>query len=98
MEATQLELFPQEENNQQVEDTTPRFSEAEWCFQFFDTEPVVFAWSEEGAEAGDLILTINPTENSAISFGDKGMVFKLFSREISEETKKLREEKKALGK
>ena len=39
MEATQLELFPKEEPTQ-----PKQFDQAEWCFQFFDNEPVVFAW------------------------------------------------------
>lgn len=94
MEATQLELFPKEENNEQ-QDVTPRFDQAEWCFQFFDNEPVVFAWSEDETEAGDLIFTINPTESSSISFSDKGMTFKLFARPLSEETKQIREERKS---
>lgn len=92
MEATQLELFPREE--QQPEQPAIRFEQAEWCFQFFDNEPVVFAWAEDQNESGDLILTINPTDSSAITFTDKGMSFKLFARPMTEETKALREQRR----
>ncbi len=61
--------------------------DAEWCFQFFNNEPVVFAYSEEGQEAGALTLTIKPTEGDGLSFQQNGMTFKVFPRPISEETK-----------
>ena len=83
MEATQLSLFPEPAQPQDE----PRIKQAEWCFQFFDNEPVVFAWSEDEAESGDLVLSIEPKNNSSLSFNDKGMMFKIFAREMSEETK-----------
>jgi hypothetical protein len=90
MEATQLELFPKEEPTQ-----PKQFDQAEWCFQFFDNEPVVFAWSDIETEAGELILRIEPAEGSTVTFSDKGMTFKLFSRPISEETHQMREQSKS---
>lgn len=86
MEATQLELFPKEETEQ-----LKQFEQAEWCFQFFDNEPVVFAWSDTETEAGELILKIEPSEQSSLTFSDKGMTFKLFSRPMTEETRLARE-------
>jgi hypothetical protein len=91
MESTQLELFPIEE--QQVQQTE-QFQQAEWCFQFFDNEPVVFAWSDTDEDAGELILRIEPTSNSSVSFSDKGMIFKLFARPMSETTRLEREKKR----
>ena len=91
MEATQSELFPIEE--QQVQQTE-QFQQAEWCFQFFDNEPVVFACSDTDEDAGELILRIEPTANSSVAFSDKGMTFKLFARPMSEETRLAREQKK----
>lgn len=90
MEATQLELFPKEETEQ-----PKQFEQAEWCFQFFDNEPVVFAWSDTETEAGELILKIEPNEQSSLTFSDKGMIFKLFARPMSEDTKSVREQKKS---
>lgn len=77
----------------QTQEVVKSFEQAEWCFQFFDNEPVVFAWSEEEGDPGELVLTINPNENSSIAFSDKGMTFKLFCRPMSEETKMLRNQK-----
>lgn len=70
------------------------FQQAEWCFQFFDNEPVVFAWSQSETEPGTLVLEIKPTENSGLTFVKDGMQFKLFAREITEEGIKMREEQK----
>ena len=68
------------------------FQQAEWCFQFFDNEPVVFAWSQSETDPGTLVLEIKPTENSGLTFVKDGMEFKLFAREITEEGLKMREE------
>ena len=62
--AEQLELFPQEELQQQdagsieVAEAQP-IQDAEWCFQFFNNEPIVFAWSNEGEEAAPLVFNYN---------------------------------------
>ncbi len=66
--------------------------DAEWCFQFFNNEPIVFGWSTEGAEPSPLILQIQPNQNDVLTFKQNGMEFKIFPRTISEETKKLRKE------
>ncbi len=61
--------------------------DAEWCFQFFNNEPVVFAFSNEGEVAPALTLSIQPTEGDGMTFQQNGMIFKVFPRPISEETK-----------
>ena len=92
----QLELFPQEELQQEVNipEAQP-IADAEWCFQFFNNEPIVFAWSNEGEEPSPLTLQLEPNEGEGLNFQQSGMVFKIFPRPISEETKKQRQEQNA---
>jgi hypothetical protein len=95
----QLELFPQEELQQQeagsIELNEPTKStpilDAEWCFQFFNNEPIVFAWTREGAEGAPMVINIESIEGQGISFNQNGMNFRIFPRTISEETKLERE-------
>jgi len=90
--AEQLDLFPQEELQQQdagsieVAEAQP-IQDAEWCFQFFNNEPIVFAWQELGVEPNPLVLQINPVEGEGLNFQQNGMTFRIFPREISKETK-----------
>ncbi len=92
----QLELFPQEELQQQDAGSidTPEAQpivDAEWCFQFFNNEPIVFAFQQEGQETSPLVLQLQPKENEGLNFQQNGMIFRIFPRAISEETKKERE-------
>jgi hypothetical protein len=93
--AEQLDLFPQEELQQQeagsikATESTP-IADAEWCFQFFNNEPIVFAFSNEGEVATTLSLQIEPKEGEGLNFQQNGMTFRIFPRPISEETKKER--------
>ena len=87
----QLELFPIEELQQDagsigVPEANP-IADAEWCFQFFNNEPIVFAWSNEGEEPAPLVLQLQPVESEGLNFQQNGMTFRVFPREISEETK-----------
>jgi hypothetical protein len=59
----------------------------EWCFQFFDNEPVPFAYAASGSTKEPLELQIYPIEAEALTFKNNGMTFKIFVREMSEETK-----------
>jgi hypothetical protein len=62
--------------------------DAEWCFQFFDNEPVVFAWNKlENDESVPFVLELKPVEGQGVTFSSSGMVFRIFPREITEETK-----------
>jgi hypothetical protein len=91
----QLELFPTEVgyelSPQEVEvsemEQLPTIEDAEWCFQFFNNEPIVFAWQELGVEPNPLVLQINPVEGEGLNFQQNGMTFRIFPREISKETK-----------
>jgi hypothetical protein len=90
--AKQLDLFPQEELQQQdagsinVPEKYP-IVDAEWCFQFFNNEPIVFAFSNEGEIASPFQLQIEALKGEGLNFQQNGMSFRIFPREISEETK-----------
>jgi hypothetical protein len=58
----------------------------EYCFQFDDDEPVVFA-SQNGTSP-KLTLELGSNLNQIYSFKDKEKNFKIFARELSEEGKK----------
>jgi len=92
--AEQLELFPEEFSEVLGSEGTksqPKLIEdAEWCFQFFNNEPVVFGWQEQGVAPTPLILQLNPIEEQAMNFTQNGMQFKIFARPITNETKLLR--------
>ncbi len=85
--AEQLELFPQEELQEVNIPEAQPIVDAEWCFQFFNNEPIVFAYSNEGEEADTLTLSVKPVEGEGLTFQQNGMVFRVFPRPISEETK-----------
>lgn len=86
----QLELFP----NEQVESPAKtKIQDPEWCFQFFDNEPIVMGWQQDpDAEASPLVMQIQPLVGEGLVFSQNGMQFKIFARPISEESKKQREE------
>lgn len=65
--------------------------DAEWCFQFFDNEPVIFGFNKESQESGNLVLELKPNEGEALTFKQSGMTFRIFPRPISEKTKSERE-------
>lgn len=94
MAKEQLELFPQEEVKSEM-DQLPKIQDAEWCFQFFNNEPVVFGWQGENTEPSPLVLQLQPMENDVLTFRQNGMEFKIFARPISEETKQIRKEQDA---
>lgn len=92
--AEQLELFPDEfptpQGSVDIENSKP-IEDAEWCFQFFNNEPIVFAWAKEGVAPSPLVLQIEPNQNDRLTFRQNGMEFSIFPRPISEESKKQRE-------
>ena len=96
--SAQLELFPQEELQSQgsVQIEGPAIiTDAEWCFQFFNNEPVVFGWQTENTEPSPLVLQLQPMEGDVLTFKQNGMEFKIFARPISGETIKIRKEQDA---
>jgi len=70
-----------------------KLEQCEWCFQFDDDEPKVFAWTHEDMkdEEPTVTFTIGNTEGAYVSFTKDGKRFKLFARPLSEEGIKLRE-------
>jgi hypothetical protein len=76
-----------------------KYEDCEWCFQFDEDEPQVFAWTDDElnkSEDPKVIFTITNVENSYITFqnGTSGKLFRLFARELSEEGKELRKKQK----
>ena len=55
----------------------------EWCFQFDDDEPIVFANSKDGAtdEQKKISITLGNNTGSNITFKSNDKVMKLFVRE-----------------
>ena len=71
----------------------------EWCFQFDDGEPQVFAWTDDEINSDEdpkVTFTISNTKDAYISFThfENGKTFKLFSRELSEKGRELRDKSK----
>jgi hypothetical protein len=97
----QLELFPTEvgyELSTQEEVNIPEaqsIEDAEWCFQFFNNEPIVFAYSNQNDLASPLVLQIEPKDGEGLNFQQNGMSFRIFPRPISEKTKLEREKQNA---
>ena len=98
--AEQLEIFPKEELQANGSVELPKeelLKDSEWCFQFFDNDPIVFGWQPENSEPSPLILQIQPIAGESLTFQQNGMVFRIFPREISEETKIERKNKENYG-
>jgi hypothetical protein len=70
-----------------------RLEQCEWCFQFDEDKPKVFAWTSEDMkdEEPTVTFTIGNTEGAYVSFTKDGKTFKLFARPLTEEGLKLRE-------
>ena len=73
-----------------------KYEECEWCFQFDEDEPQIFAWTDSemnSTEDPKIVFTITNGENSYINFqnGKSGKKFKLFARQLSDEGKSMRE-------
>jgi len=86
------EVLPETVNTQ---NQTPDIQQAEWCFQFFENEPVVFGWTKDETKSSNLVIELRPNAQDALTFSQNGMSFRIFPREMSEESKKLRAEQKA---
>ena len=72
------DFFLQLEPTQLLSITRQRFNpeDVEFCFQFGDDEPVVFATGPN-----ECSIHLNPTTDANITFNDNGREFKLFARE-----------------
>lgn len=76
----------------QLVEPSQAIQQAEWCFQFFDNEPVVFAYAKSETESSNLIIELRPVGDDTLTFSQNGMMFKIFPREMTEESKQLREQ------
>ena len=76
--------------------TQEKLENCEWCFQFDEDEPQIFAWTSDDMnkdEEPKVIFTVSNTKNSYITFTHKnGKSFKLFARELSDAGRQLREQ------
>jgi len=76
-----------------------KYENCEWCFQFDEDEPQIFAWTDDELNKNEdpkVIFTITNVENSYITFqnGKSGKLFKLFARELTNEGIELRNKQK----
>lgn len=73
-----FKFFQEKPNNNIFIFTPHRFipENVEFCFQFGDDEPVVFA-----SGPNECTIRLSPTNNADMRFNDNGRVFKLFARE-----------------
>ena len=94
--AQQLSLFneePEMVQNTSDQKVTP-ISDVEWCYQFFDNEPVVFGFGQEEGKANPLVIQLRPVAEDVLLFSYNGMSFKIFPREISADSIELRKQQK----
>jgi len=102
---TKKEEVKIEEQSEQLQPTgnitlsQKKYEECEWCFQFDEDEPQIFAWTDNESDKNEdpkVIFTITNVENSYITFqnGKTGKVFKLFARELTSEGIELRNKQK----
>lgn len=87
------------ENTSIINSAEPqKIVDAEFCFQFDNDEPFVFAWSNESLNDEDspheLTFSLKALEGTNIVFHSNNKEFKIFARPITEESKKLRKEQK----
>jgi len=76
-----------------------KYEECEWCFQFDEDEPQVFAWTDDELNRDEdpkVIFTITNVKDSYITFqnGKTGKIFKIFARELTNEGKDMREKQR----
>ena len=77
-----------------------KYEDCEWCFQFDNDEPQIFAWMDDELNKDEdpkVMFSITNVKDSYINFTHQnGKVFKLFAREISEKGKELREKQRTM--
>lgn len=94
----EVKIEDQSEQLQELGEITlsqKKYEECEWCFQFDEDEPQIFAWTDSEMNKDEdpkVIFTITNIENSYISFKNAktDKTFKLFVRELSDEGKEMR--------
>ena len=77
-----------------------KYDDCEWCFQFDEDEPQIFAWMDDELNKDEdpkVMFSITNVKDSYINFTHQnGKKFKLFAREISENGKDLREKQRVM--
>ena len=71
-----------------------KYEQCEWCFQFDDGEPQIFAWTEENMSSDEeptVTFTLNNTKESYITFTKDKKVFKMFTRALTDAGREMRE-------
>jgi hypothetical protein len=75
-----------------------KYEHCEWCYQFDNEEPQIFAWTDDTIDSTDepkVTFTIGNQKEAYITFSSpNGRTFKLFPRELSEAGKEMREQSK----
>ncbi len=92
-QSQQLELIGEPKLEQK------KYEECEWCFQFDEDEPQVFAWTDDMLNKDEdpkVIFTITNVQDSYITFqnGKTGKIFKIFARELTNEGRDMREKQR----
>ncbi len=92
-QSQQLELIGEPKLEQK------KYEECEWCFQFDEDEPQVFAWTDDMLNKDEdpkVIFTITNVQDSYITFqnGKTGKLFKIFARELTNEGRDMREKQR----
>jgi hypothetical protein len=72
MQNEQTELALNRENDETK--LTP-INDVEWCYQFFENEPVVFGFGQEPGKATPLVIQLRPVEEDVLAFNHNGMIF-----------------------
>ena len=93
------EVSQQSEQIGQIALNQEKYEECEWCFQFDEDEPQVFAWTDDELNRDEdpkVIFTITNVKDSYITFqnGKTGKIFKIFARELTNEGKDMREKQR----
>ena len=98
----EVKIEDQSEQLQPIGDITlsqKKYEECEWCFQFDEDEPQVFAWTDPEMNRDEnpkVIFEITNVENSYISFTstETGKTFKIFARELTKDGEAMRGKQK----
>jgi len=93
IEKSTIDTLPTNLHLEQTLPTHAKLKECEWCFQFGEDEPQIFAWTndEDLDESPTVTFTITNSEDSYITFSKNGNIFKLFARPLSDTGKAMRE-------
>ena len=74
-------------NETNVSISQKKYEDCEWCFQFDEDEPHVFAWTNENEtnKNPEITFTLSNVKGSNFVFKhSNGKVFKLFARELTD--------------